>query len=146
MKIDTRVLTIVPTYQMCLFFVGWTSSFLSVPRFATKLPIDNCTTNCTSAFLPGGMELTRKNASIVKETILQGSVFQRTESIRIENAPGYLLRFDQVGADFGFDLDKDCSQYGQSVNDSIQICIQDVDGSVAAGTFYLFDYRKEHGS
>ncbi|KXX75179.1 hypothetical protein MMYC01_209621 [Madurella mycetomatis] len=130
MPIDTRVLSVVPTSYMCLYFAGWIPSLLGNPKYAIPVSIDGCSKNCTSVFLPGGLEIARKVRPIVNATILEGGVFNGAEAIRVNNAPGLLLRFDRQEK-FPFDPGRDCSYYGEEVNDTIQICIADRNASIA---------------
>jgi hypothetical protein len=133
MPIDTRVLTIVPPSKLCLYFAGWIPSLLGMPKYAVNMPIDGCSDNCSSMFLPGGLEIARKVQPIVNATILEGGVFDNAEAVRVNDAPGFLLKYDHLGHDFQFDLGKDCSYYGDVINDTIEICISDINGSVAVG-------------
>ncbi|KAH8897676.1 hypothetical protein GQ53DRAFT_679020 [Thozetella sp. PMI_491] len=133
MPIDTRVLGVVPTSILCLYFAGWIPSLLGMPKYATSMPVDGCSENCSSFFLPGGLEIARKVRPIVNATILEGKVFEKVEAIRTNCAPGLLLRFDRLGDEFHFDTEKDCSYYGDAINDTIQICISEVGPSVAVG-------------
>ncbi|KAK4443284.1 hypothetical protein QBC34DRAFT_452626 [Podospora aff. communis PSN243] len=124
--IDVRVL--VPTSYVCLYFAAWIPSLLGNPKYAV-IPNGpaSCGPNCTSFFLPGGLEIARKVRPILNATILEGGVFNDAEAIRVKNAPGFQLRFDSLEK-FPFDPELDCSYYGEVVNDTIQICSADRKG------------------
>lgn len=133
MPIDTRVLAVVPTSIVCLYFTGWIPSLLSTPKYSVSMPMDDCNGNCSSMFLPGGLEIARKVRPIVNSTILEGGIFNSVEAVRISNAPGLALKYDRLGAEFMFDPTSDCSYYGEIINETIQICAADVNKSIAVG-------------
>ncbi len=66
---------------------------------------------------------------------MEGGVFRDSETIQIRNAPGILLRFDQLPPGFDFDRTHECQTYGQHLNDTLQVCIRPVNGSLAVGVF-----------
>jgi hypothetical protein len=101
------------------------------------MPTPNCTGSCTSIFLPGGLETARRVSPILNLTLLEGGTFKDAETIRIVNAPGLLLKFDQLHADFDFDREGECTVYGQNTNNSIQICIRSTDHSLAVGMLFV---------
>jgi hypothetical protein len=136
MNIDPDVLHVVPTSNLCIFFAGWTPTLLGDPKYAYRLPDEgDCTRaeNCTSFFLPGGVEIARKVRPILNATILEGGVFDNVDVVRIEQAPGFRLQFRHLPGDFTFDLDGDCSYYGMQLNDTLQICAKDMNNSMAVG-------------
>ena len=144
MPIDTRVLDIVPVSYLCLYFSGWVPSLLGSPKYAVDMSggavgcdLDQ---NCTSFFLPGGLEIARKVQPVLNATILEGGVFNDAEVIRVNDAPGMLLRFDRLES-FPFDPENDCLYYGDVINDTIQVCIADRNQSVAVGTFFSIPPR-----
>ena len=89
--------------------------------------------NCTSVLLPGGVESARKLSAVPNETLLAGGVFKNAATIQIHNSPGFLLKYQTLGQDFEFDREKECALYGQQLDDGLQICIREVNGSLAVG-------------
>jgi hypothetical protein len=132
---DASVLAMIPASYVGVFFVSWIPTLLDVPKFAVSMPIAGCNENCTSAFLPGGIETARKLGPYLNMTLLEGGVFRDSETIQIHNAPGILLRFDNLPDSFDFDRTRECHTYGQHLNDTLQVCIRQVDGSLAVGTY-----------
>ena len=99
------------------------------------MPIANCGENCTSTFLPGGIETARKLGPFLNQTLLEGGLFSDSETIQIHNAPGLLLRFDTLPLTFDFDRRRECHTFGESLNDTLQVCIKTVNESLAVGAY-----------
>ena len=107
---DTRVLTIVPPAYLCTCITGFISSLLSIPKYAIDMANNRtgCSLdkNCTSFFLPGGLEIGRQVRPILNATILEGDIFNDTarnggildgdKVIQVNNAPGVLLRYERL--------------------------------------------------
>ena len=142
MPLDKRVLNIIRPSRICMYFATWTPTLLGVPKYAVSMPTPNCTGSCTSIFLPGGLETARKVSPILNLTLLEGGTFKDAETIRIVNAPGLLLKFDQLHVDFDFDREGECTVYGQNTNDSIQICVRPTNHSLAVGMLF-FAWNRE---
>jgi hypothetical protein len=119
----------------------WTPTLLSVSKYAISIPTPNRTGSCTPIYLPGGLEIARRVSPFLNSTLMQGEVFGNSDTIRINNAPGLLLMFDRLHADFDFDRERECTVYGQKTNDSIQIYIKSVNHSLAVGMFVSFTPR-----
>lgn len=113
--------------------MSWIPTLLDVPKYAVSMPIAGCEANCSSVFLPGGIETVRKIAPYLNMTLMEGGTFLNSETIQIQNAPGVLLRFDDLPPGFDFDRTRECGTYGQHNNDTLQICMRPVDGSLAVG-------------
>jgi hypothetical protein len=137
MPLDKRVLDIIHPSIICMYFMSWTPTLLSVPKYAISMPSPDCTGNCSQVYLPGGLETARIVSPFLNLTLLQGEVFGNSDTIRINDAPGLLLRFDRLYADFDFDRERECTIYGQNTNDSIQICIRSVNNSLAVGMLFV---------
>jgi hypothetical protein len=135
--LDELVLALIPASYIGVFFMSWIPTLLDVPKYAVSMPIAGCEANCTSKFLPGGIETARKLGPFLNMTLLEGGVFRDSETIQIHNAPGILLRFDNLPASFDFDRKHECHTYGQQLNDTLQICIKPVNGSLAVGGYTL---------
>ena len=140
MPINTTTLQVLNTGNMCTFFNGWMTNLLGNPKYALEMEIDDCQpkNNCTSMFLPGGIELARKVQAKVNTTMFKGGAFEGAESIRIYNAPGFAMRFDRLGQDFEFDRQEECTYYGIEDDDIIQICSRDIESSIAVGKWSCF--------
>jgi hypothetical protein len=132
--LDELVLALIPASYIGIFFVSWIPTLLDVPKYAVSMPLEGCGENCTSSFLPGGIETARKLGPYLNTTLLEGGVFRGSETIQIHNAPGILLRFDNLPPTFDFDRARECHTYGQHLNDTLQVCIRPVNGSLAVGT------------
>ncbi|KAL1841738.1 hypothetical protein VTJ49DRAFT_6652 [Mycothermus thermophilus] len=133
MPMNEGLLSLLPASYVAVFYAAWIPTLLDIPKFAVPFPIPGCEENCTSSFLPGGIETARKIAPYLNMTLLEGGIFRDAETIKIHNAPGILLRFDNLGPDFDFDREKDCHTYGQHINDTLQVCIRPVNDSLAFG-------------
>lgn len=133
MPMDETLLRLIPASYVGMFFASWIPTLLDIPKFATPMPIAGCEENCTSAFLPGGIETARKIAPFLNMTLMEGGIFRDAETIQIQNAPGILLRFDDLPLDFDFDRKTECHTYGQHLNDTLQVCIRSMDGRLAFG-------------
>ncbi|OBR15174.1 hypothetical protein CH63R_00354 [Colletotrichum higginsianum IMI 349063] len=130
---DVSVLGLISTTYLDGFFDTWAQQLLNYPRYATGWKMDGCTGACSVSFLPGGMEIARKVGPLLNSTILQGGLFNQTETIMIESAPGLVARFDPVPDGFEFDLEQDCSVYQTPLGDALQMCKRQMGDSVAAG-------------
>ncbi|KAK4247639.1 hypothetical protein C7999DRAFT_14351 [Corynascus novoguineensis] len=131
--LDESLLAFIPASYVGIFFMSWIPTLLDVPKYAVSMPIDGCEDNCTSAFLPGSIETTRKIAPYLNQTLMEGGFFRNSDTIQIHNAPGVLLRYDTLPSSFDFDRTRECQLYGQHLNDTLQICIREVNGSLAVG-------------
>ncbi|KZL81271.1 hypothetical protein CI238_00358 [Colletotrichum incanum] len=130
---DVSVLGLISTTYLDGFFDTWTQQLLNYPRYATRWKMEGCTGDCSVSFLPGGIEIARKVGPLLNNTILQGGLFNQTESIMIESAPGLVARFDPVPEGFEFDLEEDCNVYQTPLGDALQMCKRQMGDSVAAG-------------
>lgn len=118
---------------MCVYFISWTASLLEDPKFSVPVSDPTCGSNCTSYFLAGGIETARRVSHSLNETLLEGGLFEGGDTIQIPNAPGLLLDFTMLDSTFEFDLQSECTIYGRQANDSLQLCIRQVDTSIAVG-------------
>lgn len=137
MSMNTTVLETQYQRNMCVFFISWTSSLLSHPKFSIPVSDPTCEGNCTSFFLPGGIETAWQVSSSLNSslTLLQGGLFKGGDTIEIPNAPGVLLNFAPPDPAFEFDLQGECVVYGDPANDAIQLCIRQIGSSIAVGEF-----------
>jgi hypothetical protein len=131
--LDNLVLGAVPTATLCLYVEGFTSSLLTNNKYATSFPIDGCDTGCRSLVLPGGIELARLVSPWLNQSMFEGGLLDNAETIRINNAPGIVTTYRNI-SDIAFDPVVDCIYAGQSINDTLQMCIRQVDNhSIAVG-------------
>jgi hypothetical protein len=131
--LEESLLALNPASYVGVFFMSWIPTLLNVPKYAVSMPISGCGENCTSSFLTGGIETTRKLAPYLNMTLMEGGVFRNSETIQIHNAPGILPRFDNLPATFDSDRSQECHTYGEHLNDTLQVCIRAVNGSLAVG-------------
>ena len=131
--LDELVLSLIPASNFGIFFVSWIPTLLDVPKYAVSMPMAGCRENCTSSFLPGGIETARKLGPYLNMTLMEGGIFRGSETIQSRNAPGTPLRFDKRPPGFDFDRTHDCHTYGQHLNDTLQVCIRPVNDSLAVG-------------
>jgi hypothetical protein len=129
---DRRVLEYIPTSVMCIYYLAWVPSISGVSKYVTGISPSNCTVNCTSLFLPGGLELAREFGQNLNATLLQGGIFGNADAVLLNNASGIGLEFSSPYDGFKFDIDNDCQLYG-SRNDSVQICITTDNSSLIVG-------------
>jgi hypothetical protein len=106
---------------------------LSVPRYVTRIAPVACKYNCTSVFLPGGVEQARLLDTNLNKTLLQGEVFDRGDAIIIQNAPGYHLEFFPMDPKHLFNVPTDCLTFGQSPDQGIFICVAFRESTLIAG-------------
>ncbi|PMD43061.1 hypothetical protein L207DRAFT_454895, partial [Hyaloscypha variabilis F] len=130
--LDNRAFEVVPIATLCLYMQGWTSSLLTSNNFATSFPMDGCDTGCRSLFLPGGLDLVRQVGPWLNQSMFEGGLLDNAETIRINNAPGIVTTYRNI-SDITFDWVVDCLYTGQSINDTLQMCIRQVDQSIAVG-------------
>ena len=107
---------------------------LGVTKFATSMKHPGCEGNCTSVFLPGGVESSRQTGTRLNSSLLKGGVLNQGGAIRIKDAQGFLLEFRRPDPTFDFDRNVECVTYGEENRDAIQICARDVDDSIVVGT------------
>jgi hypothetical protein len=134
MPLHNSILSYVPVATLCLYFQGQTSSLLANNKYATSFSLDDCEDGCTSFILPGGIETARRYKPFLNETLLDGSIQDiDSDVMRIMEAPGFVLKFENVVESFSFNLSSDCVYAGQSFKDSLMVCARQVNESIAFG-------------
>ncbi|KAH0551196.1 hypothetical protein GP486_007477 [Trichoglossum hirsutum] len=68
----------------------------------------------------------------MNSTLLQGGIFNDTDTILLNNAPGFLLKFRTPYDGFTFNLEDDCQLYATR-GDAVQICIRPQNSSLFIG-------------
>ena len=96
--------------------------------------MNGCNDSCRAFLLPGGLELVRQFGPFLNYSIFYGGVLDGAESVRIDNAPGMITTFQTPETELTFDPVVECIYGGKAINDSLQICMRQVDHSIAVGT------------
>jgi hypothetical protein len=117
-----------------LYITAYNMGFMTNPKFVTSLPPISCSNNpnCTSIFLPGGLELARIQGADSNATLFGQSLPGDYTTIVIENAPGFHLEYSSLGSGFVFDPST-CRLYGESIGDGIYICLARDGSTMVAG-------------
>lgn len=114
---------VVHTAVICTYFAGYVASILSVPKFVAEAnPLACSGPDCTSIFLPGGVEQMRFLNTNFSGTLLQGGFLNGADAITSYNTPGYQLDFFPP-TNFEFDLARDCTLYGVSSGQGLYMCV-----------------------
>jgi hypothetical protein len=119
------LLQLLPVSTLGVYFNSQTSGILDSSSLVTRTSSIACNgENCTTIFLPGGVELARvRGAGNPNSTLLDPAVFplEDASAIIINNAPGIQLDFDSVDPSFSFN-ETECSLYGGNRGQGIYIC------------------------
>jgi hypothetical protein len=124
---------IITQSVLAIYFSGWTASLLWVSKYVTGVPPVACTYNCTSIFLPGGIEQARLLGGNLNKTLLEGGVFDGADAIIIWEAPGYQLEFFPTSPSDSFNVTTDCLTFGQSRGQGLYICVATKESTLIAG-------------
>lgn len=122
---------------MAIYFLGWTASILWVSKYVIGIPAVACIDNCTSIFLPGGLETVRLLNTNLNITLLEGGIFGRSDAVIIPKAPGYHLEFFPKDPEFSFNTTTDCMLFGQSRGQGLYMCIASKESTLIAGEFRI---------
>jgi hypothetical protein len=79
--------------------------------------------NCTSFFLPGGLDLVRLAEGGSNATIFQKPATNGRSTFIVNDAPGYHLEFFPIPVGSVFDQAKECVTYGGIDKEAIYICV-----------------------
>ncbi|KAH8897692.1 hypothetical protein GQ53DRAFT_817971 [Thozetella sp. PMI_491] len=131
--IDPRIPHIVPIADQCQFITSWTPSLLTSSKYSQEITMDGCGDGCHTFLLPGGLEETRLFAPSLNHSMYSNGTLENADVIRMARAPGTLLSFRPLESGFQFDLNHDCVFGGKLINDSIQICVRQMNESIAVG-------------
>jgi hypothetical protein len=130
-KIDGIQVAVVNVY-----FMSFTYGFLSDPRFATGVSPVSCSgSNCTSFFLPGGLDLVRLTGPHggPNSTLFDHDQFDDSTAILTHNAPGYQLEFSPIEGGSPFNVTTDCTAYGKSTGNGLFMCLTSNGTRIYAG-------------
>jgi len=134
---ETPVLQVIPTSVFSTYFTSWISSLLGVSLYVIGQSVSNCSNNCTSFFIPGGLELARLYGQNLNVSLLEGGQFSGVEAVVLQDAPGLNVQFSPPPANQTFDTQTDCELYSEATTnvtvDGIQICIQSYESSLIIG-------------
>ncbi|OIW32040.1 hypothetical protein CONLIGDRAFT_678472 [Coniochaeta ligniaria NRRL 30616] len=131
--LDVGVMRVVSQADICMFFELWSSNLLSNSRYALEFPFAGCDGDCRSFIMPGGLEAPRQVKQFLNETLLSGGTFDNSETLRISNATGFILKFEKPDANLTFDLVQDCVYGGAQENNGLQICMKQYGQSIDFG-------------
>lgn len=123
-----------------VYFATWYDNILGLSTIVTSIPCQRDSgLNCTSVFLPGGVDVARIRQKNLNETLLEGGSLIDVPVIVIENAPGYELDFFPIGDNSSFDALSHCTLYGQGNQQGVYLCVRAVNASnntIEAGIEY----------
>jgi len=132
---DPRVLPVIPTSVVCIYFSEWISNLLRASQYVTGGLAADCSKDqgCSSIFLPGGLETARVFGQNLNATLLQEGYFNNSDAILLSQVPGIGVKFWPPPASFTFDAQNDCQILGQALGDGIKICITSKDSYLVVG-------------
>lgn len=114
---------VVDTAAICTYFSGYIASILSVPKFVAEAnPLACGGPDCTSIFVPGGLEQMRLLDTNFSGTLLQGGFLNGSDAITSYDTLGYQLDFFPP-TNFEFDLVHDCTLYGRLSGQGLYMCV-----------------------
>ena len=122
--LNISLLPYIPTSDLGFIFTSWTNGIL----VTCSTPIAPACRggNCTSVFLPGGIEVARmRNYGTLNSTLLSSpEIFpvKAAPAVFINGAPGYQMDFHSVDSKFAFNA-SDCELYGQNRSQGIYLCV-----------------------
>jgi hypothetical protein len=96
--------------------LGMTENILTDPSMVVDVDPLYCESNCTSIFLPGGLELVRRPDA----STLYSKGHLEEPVIIVQNAPGYQLEFSPTN--YAFNYNMDCNNYGTDWS-SLYVCL-----------------------
>ncbi|KAK3387386.1 hypothetical protein B0H63DRAFT_393253 [Podospora didyma] len=132
--LDHRILNIIHPSRINMYFQTLTPILLGDKHFAVTMPAPDCGGgDCKAFFLPGGLETVRLvSGPTLNVTLMEGQRLGDSDNtVQVQNAPGWLLRFKRLPVATDFDRERECEVYGQGGDDSIQICIKQEGPSLA---------------
>lgn len=130
--INIQLLKYLPIAWMCVYFSANTYSILGASNFVTGIsPIQCSGSDCTSIFLPGGVELARLQDGNLNSTLLNGTALNASPVILINNAPGFQLEFSTI-TDYKF-AGSDCATFGQQRGQGLHVCVGSNNATLYAG-------------
>lgn len=86
-------------------------------------PITCSGPDCTSIFLPGGLDLVRLANGGPNATIFQEPKTSGPSTFIVDKAPGFHLEFFPIPVGWVFNQTTDCATYEGSNSEAIHICV-----------------------
>jgi hypothetical protein len=131
--VDTKLLGLVSTPDLCQYFTTWASSLQGNSRYAAETSIDGCGDDCQALVWPGGLETVRQVGPYLNTSIFHDNYFDNVDAIRIASAIGWVTTFKTLPEDFMFDNKKDCVFGGKINDDGFKVCVKQMGDDIAAG-------------
>jgi hypothetical protein len=133
---------LVPIAVLGTYFAAWTASMIAVSKFVIPIhPVRCAGKNCTSIFLPGGLEGVRRLYPNLNHTLLDSGIFEEGDAIITYNATGYHLEYSPILDGFSFNRSADCILRGASNEQGIYICVASKDEYLLAGMILVDTIR-----
>ena len=133
MLLDPGLVSTIAKTDLAHFFEQWTDTLFHYPRFVVSWSVDSCTENCSSYFLPGGLDQVLVfPPDSIRSVPVKERLPANCEAMQVHRAPGIGLKFEFPGA-VEFDLQKDCQLYGETEAWGLQLCGKQMGNSIAAG-------------
>ncbi|KAK0610637.1 hypothetical protein B0T17DRAFT_621102 [Bombardia bombarda] len=131
---DLQSVNLITAADLSMFFETWGSNMLSTSKYAQDLPMNDCTDNCRSVMLPGGLGIARQAKQALNETVFTGNTFDSFQTIRIDKAVGFVIKYEVTdSSSLQFDLDKECVYAGAQISNGLQVCIKQDGMSMIVG-------------
>lgn len=118
----------VPVGVIDLYFTAWSYTILSSSQFV--LPTEcqpESGSNCSSFFLPGGVEIARLLQPNANLSLLTQAGLPDAEIIIINDAPGYQVDFFPLEPGFTFNATSECDLYGEVNGQGLYLCLGGTD-------------------
>ncbi|KAI9164058.1 hypothetical protein HJFPF1_05693 [Paramyrothecium foliicola] len=131
--VDTKLLNMIQTPDLCQYFTTWASSLQGNSRYATETTLDGCGDDCKALLWPGGLETVRQVGPYLNTSIFHDGSFQDVDAIQISHVRGYTTTFRDLDPTFFFNVTEDCIFGGQMNRDGFKICVQQRGDDIAAG-------------
>ena len=141
--LNLTILNLIPQSDISVYFSSWSNGILESSKFVTRgSPIVCSGDNCTSIFLPGGIEIARLRNGNPNSTLLNtpGLPLTAGTAILVNNAPGYQIDFYPPDSDFSFNNKTDCALYGQTRGQGMYLCVGSTDAALVVGKSICISY------
>jgi hypothetical protein len=124
----------VPASVIDIYYMIYTKGILMDSTLVTGISPLTCSgSDCTSFFLPGGLDLVRLTNGGPNSTLYQGQQADGPSTVLVNNAPGYHLEFFPIAEGYVFNSTADCSIYGGTSKEALHICIAANGTQILAG-------------
>jgi len=124
----------LPSWVLDIYIEIYSKDILMDITLVKSIPPLTCSgPDCTSFFLPGGLDLLRLANGGPNATLFSAPPRNGTSAFITNNAPGYHVEYFPVPKGFGFNKTSDCTTYGGSSNEAINICVSAEGTQIYAG-------------